>query len=336
MKAFLRLYGRFRTDTMIQLLYVASLLALLDSAFGSTLGYSGIKLDTSTMSCKDIYVLQKKMYRSAISGERKSSAIGPQINISEYDVETPLPCVEINQCKDSIDHDYGYTQGTYNFKTGNNRGHVFFDTFASGQGEGPSLSIVEACWRRDFGIVFNLRLSNQSIFISDPSYSDCNSAIYNLNIAEIFVAPYHEDEIINGPKCYNEIDINPSNAIYQSGIYNNNGTLSHSLYDCNTSSIIHNAVSRPTLRIWGGSVQIPWKVLNNPSGCPTLTMKDKEDYQNIYRINFYRISETDLLTKQEDPYTCTDDVCNYYAWSPTLKYPPSFHVPSKFGYLILK
>ena len=195
------------------------------------------------------------------------------------------------------------------------------------------MSFVDACWNKS-GIVFSLHLLNQTTFITDPSYEECNSAIFNLNIAEIFVAPFNIKEIVSGPRCYNEIDFNPSNLIYQSGIYNDNGTLSHSLYNCNTSGITHKAVSRPQLNSWSGSIQVPWTILNSPIGCPVT--EKTEDTPNIYRINFYRISETELLKKQENPYKCNDDICYYYAWSPTLKSPASFHVPSKFGYMILK
>jgi len=283
------------------------------------------------MTCKDI----QKQY---LLDEKKLKDKSPRIKADAHDKESQLPCVEIVECEENINYsfdNYDYAKNKLNYDSRYSKSGLSFDTLATGQGKGPSLSIVNACWKKDFGIVFNLHLWNQSIFISDPSYEECNSEIFNLNIAEIFVAPYFENETVNGPQCYNEIDVNPSNAIYQSGIYNNNGTLSHSLYNCNTSGILHTAISRPKVQTWSGSVQIPWDILNNPRACPVVREKDNNN-QNIYRINFYRISETELLEKQEDPYKCNSEVCNYYAWSPTLKNPPNFHVPSQFGYLILK
>ena len=57
--------------------------------------------------------------------------------------------------------------------------------------------------------------------------------------------------------------------------------------------------------------------------------------EHLYRINLYRVNEMEELAMFDKTCSTTTNSCEYMAWSPTFSDPPAFHVPSKFGYLVL-
>ena len=59
---------------------------------------------------------------------------------------------------------------------------------SNGESKSKSNSKIELCYTKD-GIVVENHAMGQKYF-SENGYDDCNSAIFNLDVAELFIAPY--------------------------------------------------------------------------------------------------------------------------------------------------
>jgi hypothetical protein len=109
---------------------------------------------------------------------------------------------------------------------------LVIDTLSNGKYPSKAASTVEICYNPK-GLVVPHNANDQQFF-SENGYDSCNDAIYNLDVAELFIAPVISSEP-DGPHCYNEIDISPRNIMFESGIYNANltqSTLKNALIDC--------------------------------------------------------------------------------------------------------
>ena len=229
-----------------------------------------------------------------------------------------LPCVNIKSCDDEAT--------------------IVVDKLSDGKGESLSSSSVSLCYDNN-GININTVAYNQLYY--NGNYTDCNDSIFNLDVNEVFIAPSVGND---DPHCYNEIDMNPNNVMYEAGIYNpnlNKTGLVNKLFDCASSGIIHESELDLSNSTWTSKLLIPWSVVHCPLGCPLSSYKDsclnKDKYGevgNIYRVNFYRINEI-VSTKACSSGHSSPQTCEYNAWSPNNVYPPSFHEPKYFGYLIL-
>ncbi len=219
-------------------------------------------------------------------------------------INSSLPCLEVKKC---------------NVQTNS----ITVNLLSNGLGNAQSNSIIDLCYNNS-GLTIKNSANIQNYYTDSP-YNNCNDAIYNLDVSEFFISPFYLSE--TAPHCYNEIDINPENVMFESGVYNKN--LNHSsvqnfLIDCNKSGISYNVEIKGNS--WISTLVIPWDVMNNPSGCPVDSGKA---LKGIYRANFYRINELKATSK------CNSTECEYMAWSPTLSNPPAFHEPTKFGFLIM-
>ena len=148
---------------------------------------------------------------------------------------------------------------------------------------------------------------------------------------EAFVAPRGSQD----PQRYLEVETTPHSALYSSHIFNPflNGTISHTLVDCNTSGIEHFSSADESSRSWRAVLAIPWRLVNAaapstaaaaPSAAAAPAQRGDE-----YRANFYRINMRNNVS------SCSASDCDYGAWSATMRSPPSFHQPKYFGVLVL-
>jgi hypothetical protein len=139
---------------------------------------------------------------------------------------------------------------------------------SNGKGSSQGTSSVSLCFDQS-GLVVKHAAAGQK-YLSENGYDQCNDAIYNLNVAELFIAPVIDEEPL-GPHCYNEIDISPSNVMFESGIYNSNlshTTIKNSLIDCETSGVGHYVTVDKDQQTWTSVLTLPWDVVNRPYACP--------------------------------------------------------------------
>lgn len=218
-----------------------------------------------------------------------------------------VPCVEVPRCSDSTST-------------------ILVDQLSTGLGASVSSSSIDLCFDDTYLRLNNV--ANGQKYLTETPYTECNDAIFNSNVAEVFIAPHMEEE----PHCYNELDISPFDVMFDSGIYNQNlnqsGIVNYE-FDCATSGILHSVTVDMAHNTWTAQLSFPWSLVNCPYNCPLPQYCGHSTPNNIYRANFYRINEL------VDTAKCSTSTCEYMAWNPTMANPPAFHVPTKFGYLVL-
>ena len=203
---------------------------------------------------------------------------------------------------------------------------ITINQLSTGKGQSQAYSEVSLCF--DDSQFYVTHSAYQQIYLTSTSYNTCNDPIYNSNVAEFFVAPEMESD----PHCYNELDISPTNVMFDAGIYNPNLNYSGivgTTFDCATSGITNSVTVDQSLQLWTAKMSFPFSLLNCPYNCPLNRYCGHTTPNHIYRANFFRISELTPTSK------CSSTTCEYMAWSPTLRDPPAFHEPTKFGYLLL-
>lgn len=221
-----------------------------------------------------------------------------------------VPCVEVYRCSSNTSKPTKIT----------------INQLSTGKGPSSAYSEVSLCFD-DLNLYVTHSAYKQE-YLTSTSYTKCNDPIYNSNVAEFFVAPEMESD----PHCYNELDIAPTNVMFDSGIYNPNLNYSGivgTTFECSSSGITNTVVVNQSEQSWTASMSFPFSLLNCPYNCPLSRYCGHTTPNHIYRGNFYRISE--LTSTQK----CSSSSCEYLAWSPTFRDPPAFHEPTKFGYLIL-
>lgn len=149
------------------------------------------------------------------------------------------------------------------------------------------------------------------------SYTKDNSAMYNQEVFEVFISPGEKV-----PETYLEIEINPNNALFLGRISNKNKIFNNEYVDIKASGITHKVEQDLEKNSWAGYLKIPWKLIIN-----------KESKESIYRVNFYRI----ISNKDHDDSNWKVDENNatFGCWSSTMADHPKFHVPERFGFLVL-
>ena len=176
-------------------------------------------------------------------------------------------------------------------------------------------------------IAFQLNQQRETV---KSSYVTCNSAIYNLDVVEMFISPGLAD-----PKCYSELDLSLANTPFFSGIINpnlNHTGISNVLIDCATSGIVHTTTPVEYSSSWTATFKVPLALLNSPHGCPDAPSPSPQQ-NSMFRANFFRINaKTDAIAESQK---CSPDTCDYLAWSPNYVSPPAFHEPHYFGALVL-
>jgi len=211
---------------------------------------------------------------------------------------------------------------------------IVIDKLSSGAS--PTLpetrSSIRLCHEAE-GLLISHVAFGQKIVNPQSPYTECNSAIYNLDVAEAFLTS------TSSLHCYSEIDIAPNNVMYEAGIFNPNLThtnLQHSMYDCQSSGVKHDSSLDTTLGVWSNTISIPFELINCPAGClsssnPSATAQCT-DRPSLIRGNFFRVVENVAASND----SCDSASCDYLAFSPTLVSPPSFHEPQYFAYFILE
>lgn len=228
---------------------------------------------------------------------------------------TSLPCYEIHTC------------------ASNSANKLTVHELSSGVSDGKSTADVRICYD-DHGLTLKVEAGQQLYFPSKDSYLSCNDAVFNADVVEFFITNPSEVDgkgfVANNLHCYSELDVNPYNKIFESGIYNPN--LNHTgvqniLIDCDSSHITHS--TKVNSNSWTMTMVAPFSVIDNPAGCPTTGKIASQKLGRVYRGNVYRINELSATAK------CSSSICEYLAWSPTISSPPAFHEPTKFGFFVL-
>lgn len=97
--------------------------------------------------------------------------------------------------------------------------------------------------------------------------------------------------------------------------------------DCGTSGIKHAAAIDTASNSWTAKIQSPWSLLASPLNCNYPGYDSAMSH--LWRFNIYRIR------LQQDTSVCNSSKCEYNAFNPTDKDPPSFHHPKKFAVMAL-
>ena len=159
--------------------------------------------------------------------------------------------------------------------------------------------------------------------------TDCNGAIFNQAVAELFISPLNEQDL--DPHCYYEIDISPHSVMFESSIVNHNldaSSFGGTELECASSGIRHAAAIDYEANSWSAKILSPWSLITSPIKCeyPGYT----GEMSKVWRFNIYRIR------LQQDTSSCSISKCEYNALNPTDKSPPSFHHPKKFAVMVLQ
>lgn len=213
---------------------------------------------------------------------------------------------------------------------------LIIEQLSSGAAHGKSTAEATLCYN-DNGVSLRVTANQQMFYPKQNAFDSCNDAVFNADVVEFFMTSpaVSVDGGIpeNNLHCYNELDVNPANAIFESGIVNPN--LNHTgvqnvLIPCGTSGISH--LTAVDGNSWKMSMDVPYSVLDHPAGCPSKSLVSEASMKSkvgrVYRGNLYRINELTGTT------TCSSSLCEYLAWSATGCTPPAFHEPTKFGYFI--
>ncbi len=132
--------------------------------------------------------------------------------------------------------------------------------------------------------------------------SEHDTPLYNEEVVELFIAPGQET-----PSRYFELQSNPLNAHFDGIIHNpdeHRSTMSLDLsWDPQWFSWTRTDASG-----WRCVWALPWQMFGRDSG------------KGVWRGNFYRIERVRAT-----------GVVETSAWSPTLRVPVDFHIPSRFG-----
>jgi hypothetical protein len=125
--------------------------------------------------------------------------------------------------------------------------------------------------------------------------------LWKEDVFEVFLSP--DDP----PLAYYEFEVNPLGAILDARVDSPEGRRATMRVDVSWDCPGFSARVRRRERRWSALLRIPLA----PMG----------QQERVWRANFYRVDRG-----ENDEYS---------AWSPTMAEPADFHVPAKFGYLVL-
>lgn len=220
-----------------------------------------------------------------------------------------LPCVEVPACE-------------------HGKSYIVVNQLSNGLGLSNSTSNITLCF--DETSLHVVHAAKKQKYLTNPGYDQCNDAIFNSNVAEMFIAPNMEK--IN--HCYNELDISPFDVMFDAGIYNpnlNHTTVEGSTFPCDGTGVKYTTSVDNEAETWTAEMSFSFELLNCPFNCPLKEYCGHTHANNVYRVNFFRINQL-----QPDVSSCSSSTCEYMAWNPTDVNPPAFHEPSKFGYMVLQ
>ena len=166
------------------------------------------------------------------------------------------------------------------------------------------------------------------------THTERNAPLWQEEVVEVFIAPGTET-----PRRYFEFEVNPLGALFEAVVHNpesDRSTLSvDTAWTCPGIQWRAGpaATGSASPEDWWAELDLPWASLLEAAGT------EFEGIPEIWRINFLRVERPggpdagspdagspDAEAESRDEYSC---------WSPTLRSPADFHVPERFGYLIL-
>jgi len=188
----------------------------------------------------------------------------------------------------------------------------------------------EICWNQK-GISVKEFAFDTHVF---TPWMHCNDLVFQKSsVLEIFVAPVHH--VSDNPIWYFELDTAPSGAMW-SGLSNDsrgNSSTCVSADGCDKSGTLectgintfpHHLTTTALNKSkgWGIEMIIPWEMFAKEFQPTMLTQQP----HSIWRMNFYRYSYPNGPNSKFSNYQLS-------GWSPT--HDPSFHVPARFGVIVL-
>ena len=135
------------------------------------------------------------------------------------------------------------------------------------------------------------------------TYERRDEPLWKEDVFEVFLQP--EDT----PSVYYEFEVNPKGALFDARVTSPEGKRATMSADVSWNCPGYGARVRVRADRWSALVTIPLSPLNSGKDC------------RRWRANFYRIDRG----KADE----------FSAWQPTLADPPDFHVPGRFGLLVL-
>jgi hypothetical protein len=154
---------------------------------------------------------------------------------------------------------------------------------------------------------------------------------YTVDNSPIFTQEVFEVLICNGSQPqenYLEIEINPNNALFLAKInfrYKTDGAYSAEYIETSISGVLHQVVKDAQNQQWSGYIKLPLELLRYPL----------QANQDTFRLNIFRIISKEDHTNTPK-WKCNPKNAVFACWNSTLGTKPQFHVPERFGYLILK
>lgn len=153
--------------------------------------------------------------------------------------------------------------------------------------------------------------------LDQNSYTEDNTSMYNQEVFEIFIS---QGESI--PEKYLEIELNPNNALFVSRIFNDKKQFKNDFIDTQSSGIIHEVKQDVENNVWTGYIRIPLNLIGS-----------SEVSERIFRVNFYRIISKEDHNSPD--WKVDENNATFACWSSTMSKNPQFHIPSRFGFLVL-
>ncbi|HKA35620.1 MAG TPA: carbohydrate-binding family 9-like protein [Thermoanaerobaculia bacterium] len=126
--------------------------------------------------------------------------------------------------------------------------------------------------------------------------------LWKEDVFEVFLSP------LDPPAVYYEFEVNPLGALFDARVESREGRRATMRADVSWDCPGFSARVRRRAARWSALLKIPLAPMGG-------------ERSDTWRANFFRIDRGE-----------TDE---YTAWSPTMADPPDFHVPAKFGYLVL-
>lgn len=165
-------------------------------------------------------------------------------------------------------------------------------------------------------------------------YTHCNAPVFvKSDVLEVFLAPVASPT--DNPRFYYELDTSPSGAFFANLMDNRLGNSSACIASAGCdhpgtlpctgrASFPHGMTSSAAngTASWSIDLMVPWASFP-PRYAPS---KSGGIPWHVWRVNFYRYSYPDGPNAAFDNYELN-------AWSPT--HGPSFHVPNRFGVIVL-
>ena len=165
-------------------------------------------------------------------------------------------------------------------------------------GSAPRLSTAVRVGIRDEAILVRFDGRDREVVATLTKRDD---PLWKEDVFEVFLSPY------DPPLVYYEFEVNPLGALFDARVESPDGRRETMRVDVSWNCPGLSARVRRREGRWSALLKIPLPPMGEPTG--------------VWRANFYRVDR--------------GEVDEYTAWSPTLAEPADFHVPARFGYLVL-